>query len=330
MTAVQAMNLIMASHQGDRSGDENDSSDTDNSMDASFDNADDELHEEPAPEDSYSSMEEENDDDSEDDSDADDGRGVGAELDIYKSKKGNEIWQKQCRVPCKFAPQNVMKKAPGPTAYAVRNANSISETLRLFITRRISSTIMNMSNKEGQRVFGESWIHINDAELDAYFGLLYLAGVFRSSGEATEELWNVSDGRTIFRAVMSRHRFNDISRVMRFDEKDTRLVRRRKDRLAPIRDVLDIWVGELSKCFIPYENVTIDEQLVPFRGRCSFRQFMKSKPAKYGIKIWTMCDSSTSYALNAQVYTGRVQGQPPERNQGERVVRDMVEVIDGR
>ena len=125
-------------------------------------------------------MEEENDDDTEDDSDADDGKGVGAELDIYKSKKGNEIWQKQCRVPCKFAPQNVMKKTPGPTAYAVRNGNSISETLRIFITRRISSTIMNMSNKKGQRVFGGNWIHINDAELDAYFGLLYLAGVFRS------------------------------------------------------------------------------------------------------------------------------------------------------
>ena len=56
---------------------------------------------------------------------------------------------------------------------------------------------------------------------------------------------------------------------------------------------------------------------------------MKSKPAKYGIKLWALCDSSTSFALNMQVYTGKRAGEPPEKNQGERVVRDLIEVIKG-
>jgi hypothetical protein len=55
---------------------------------------------------------------------------------------------------------------------------------------------------------------------------------------------------------------------------------------------------------------------------------MKSKPAKYGIKLWLLCDSATSYALNVQVYTGKI-GDRPEKNQGERVVNDLVEVISG-
>jgi len=74
-----------------------------------------------------------------------------------------------------------------------------------------------------------------------------------------------------------------------------------------------MWVETLSKSFVPYENVTVDEQLVPFRGRCSFTQYMKSKPAKYGLKLWVLCDASTSYALNLQVYTGRVPGEPAEK-----------------
>ncbi|KRY04854.1 hypothetical protein T01_11867 [Trichinella spiralis] len=36
----------------------------------------------------------------------------------------------------------------------------------------------------------------------------------------------------------------------------------------------------------PSENVTVDERLYPFKGRCQFRQYMPKKPAKYGIKFW--------------------------------------------
>jgi len=253
----------------------------------------------------------------------------GGASNVFTSKNGKEIWKKECAGAWKFAPQNVMKQQPGPTTYAAQRANSITDTFELFLTPRIVGIILNMSNQEGQRLYNDSWIDITEVELKAYFGLLFLAGVYRSAGEATEELWHVSDGRKIFRAVMSQRRFEDISRVIRFDDKNTRSARRRNDRLAPIRDVFDLWVETLSKSFVPYENVTIDEQLIPFRGRCSFRQYMKSKPAKYGIKLWVMCDSSSSYALNIQVYTGRAAGQPPEKNQGERVVHDMVEVVKG-
>lgn len=55
---------------------------------------------------------------------------------------------------------------------------------------------------------------------------------------------------------------------------------------------------------------TIDEQLVPFRGKCPFRQYMKSKPAKYmkskpakyGIKIFTLTDARMYYVKTMEVY----------------------------
>ena len=34
--------------------------------------------------------------------------------------------------------------------------------------------------------------------------------------------------------------------------------------------------------------VTIDEQLIPFRWRCGFRQYMPKKPDKYGMKLFLM------------------------------------------
>lgn len=49
---------------------------------------------------------------------------------------------------------------------------------------------------------------------------------------------------------------------------------------------------------------------------------MPSKPAKYGIKVWWVCDASNSYPITGQIYTGK-QPSGRETNQGERVVKDL-------
>ena len=55
---------------------------------------------------------------------------------------------------------------------------------------------------------------------------------------------------------------------------DWPICRDRADSLGPIRDVFESWVATLVQSFVPYENVTIDEQLVGFRGHCPFRQYI--------------------------------------------------------
>lgn len=37
-----------------------------------------------------------------------------------------------------------------------------------------------------------------------------------------------------------------------------------------------------NKFYLPGENLTINEQLVPFRGRVGFKQYLPGKPDKYG------------------------------------------------
>ncbi|XP_061899254.1 piggyBac transposable element-derived protein 3-like [Entelurus aequoreus] len=105
--------------------------------------------------------------------------------------------------------------------------------------------------------------------------------------------------------------------------------RRERDKLAAIRDVWDKWVENVPLLYNPGPHVTVDERLVPFRGRCSFRQCMPNKPAKYGIKIWAACDAKSSYAWNMQVYTGKLPGGTSEKNQGMCVVLEMSEGLQG-
>ena len=65
-------------------------------------------------------------------------------------------------------------------------------------------------------------------------------------------------------------------------------------------------------------HVTVDEQLIPFRGRCIFRTYIANKPAKYGIKIFMVNDSDTAYCINAIPYLGADSRQSsPEEMQGK-------------
>lgn len=46
------------------------------------------------------------------------------------------------------------------------------------------------------------------------------------------------------------------------------------------------------------------------------------KPAKYGIKIWWICDAENAYPLQGIMYTGKIDNTR-EKNQGERVVKEL-------
>lgn len=45
--------------------------------------------------------------------------------------------------------------------------------------------------------------------------------------------------------------------------------------------------------------------LIAFRGRCSFVQYIPNKPAKYGLKVFVLCDAKTFYVSNFEVYCGK-------------------------
>lgn len=61
------------------------------------------------------------------------------------------------------------------------------------------------------------------------------------------------------------------------------------------------------KNYLNAEYMTIDEMLGAFRGRTTFRQYMKNKPAKYGIKMLAF-----AYAHN--YYNAKIEVQYKENN----------------
>ena len=228
--------------------------------------------------------------------------------------------------------QDIIRQQPGVTSEGRKD--SIKEVFQLYLCEEILSVVIRETNREAERCYREwnsihqdnqkRWKTFDWTECEAFIGLLLLAGVYRGNQESLEELWSRKYGRPIFLATMSLKRFKQLLRYCRFDNKNTREERRATDKLAAIRDLWTMFVARLRKYYIPGTDITVDEQLVPFRGRCPFRQYIPSKPAKYGIKVWWCCDSATSYPLNAEVYLGRQPNEVRDHDQGARVVKAMV------
>lgn len=231
--------------------------------------------------------------------------------------KDGTVWSKNKPKISKRLARNILAKKPGRTNYSL-NFTTKAEVFKLLFSDDIIEIVIRETNNRAQSVLGENWNPVTKEELFAFIGLLLIAGCFKANHEPILELWSTKNPafqRPIFRATMSRNRMKSLLRFLRFDDLATRPERRALDKLAPIREIHDLFASNCKKAYVPNPDVCIDEQLVPFRGRCPFRVYMKSKPDKYGIKIWTLCDSTNTYCWNLQVYTGMINNMP-EKEQG--------------
>lgn len=168
-------------------------------------------------------------------------------------------------------------------------------------------------------------------EIKALFGLLYMAGLMKAQHLNVKQLW-ATDGTGVecFRATMSKERFLLLLRMLRFDNFQNREERKALDNLAAIREVLDEFTSHCKENYTVGEYCTIDEMLESFHGRCKFRQYIPSKPAKYGLKVYSLADARTFYTSNIEVYCGRQPDGPYKVENGPSyVVKRLSEHILG-
>lgn len=48
--------------------------------------------------------------------------------------------------------------------------------------------------------------------------------------------------------------------------------------------------------------MAIDEAMIKWTGRLSFKKYLPPKPTKRGIKIWMRCDSVNAFLIDFEIY----------------------------
>ena len=255
---------------------------------------------------------------------------------VYIGKDKTTKWRKMQPKKCRTQPQNIITRLPGVIREA-RQAKLPIECWANFFSNEMLQKIVQYTNQYIRLEVRDRFERERDAndtdiiEIRAFIGLLYLAGTLHANRIMLEDLWGTDGyGIEIFRLTMSLRRFKFLVRCLRFDDRTTRNERKSIDKIAAIRQLFDAFVSNCKNSYSVGRCVTIDEKLESFRGRCSFKQYIPSKPAKYGVKIYALCDAAVFYTYNLEIYPGRQpEGQYQLSNKPADVVKRLAQPIYG-
>ncbi|KAK9711269.1 Transposase IS4 [Popillia japonica] len=151
---------------------------------------------------------------------------------------------------------------------------------------------------------------LTKAELRVFLGLFLHTGTI--SINRLHDYWkkNWLFNITCFTESMSRNRFLLILRCLHFARNPEQTVGVRQDKLYRIRPIVDYlrpivdyFNTKMTEIYVPHRELSLDESMVSWRGRLSFRQYLPGKRHKYGIKTYVLAEPS-GLTLKLIVYTG--------------------------
>ena len=237
-------------------------------------------------------------------------------------------WRKHQPAFTKFAyagPQ------PGPSVPVARNTSALDLFCRFF-TSEVWDLLVEETNRQAQALDVPKWVDIAVVEMKAFIGLLIVMGILKLP--RLELYWTRQHPllHTHLRDVMPKERFLAILRALHLNDSSLQVPIGQPgyDPLFKVRKLLDVVLPRFEDQFNLNEEVSIDEAMIPFKGKLGFKQYMKDKPTKWGIKVFVLADARTGYTKRIQIYTGKSNNLSSAMDGGltTRVVLDLVKGLE--
>ncbi|XP_045769865.1 piggyBac transposable element-derived protein 4-like isoform X1 [Maniola jurtina] len=192
------------------------------------------------------------------------------------------------------------------------NIDGISQVLDFFHLVFPSSYIeylVNCTNNYGKTLCNSNRPHtrhsrkityreVTPEEMLKFLGLTLLKGLIKCPKQ--RHVFSLSDPlyyHPIFSFVMSGRRYEQILRCIYVSELDAK----GENKIVKFIDMMTL---NFRQVYNADKELSLDESLLLFRGRLHFRQYIKSKKARYGIKFYELT-THDGYVLNIKMYSGK-------------------------
>lgn len=163
----------------------------------------------------------------------------------------------------------------------------------------------------------------NKEEMWKFIGLLMLASQNKKPRMRLHFSVHPFYYSPIFSHIMSGRRFELLLRCFSCDRIPF-LHPEKVSRAAKVQPVMDLLLDNFQTAYFPKEQLSLDESLLLWRGRLVFRQYIKNKKKKYGIKFYELCESD-GYILNFRMYTGKgAEGDEHELRNMNSLVKNLM------
>ena len=169
------------------------------------------------------------------------------------------------------------------------------EYFRQFFPEDLWDLIVDQTNLyalQNNRAF-----QLSIPELKQFIGILFLMGVVNMP--QLNMYWADSTRYPQIADIISRNQFHEVSANLHFADNGQITLDRENpayDRLAKIRPFLE----SIRGCCLQIEQEemqSIDEEMIPFKGKHNLKQYLPKKPIKWGFKVFARCGvSGLTYA----------------------------------
>jgi len=143
------------------------------------------------------------------------------------------------------------------------------------------------------------WRHTTAQELYAFLGVHLFMGIDRLP--SIEMYWSAAYQHSTITSIFSRDRFKQLHRYFRIVPAPVDAAPRNP--IPHVRALAEKLNASFAAHFTPTQHLALDEAMVAYKGRSPIKQYIPSKPHKWGYKIY--CLESEDYLLHFEIYEGK-------------------------
>jgi hypothetical protein len=168
---------------------------------------------------------------------------------------------------------------------------------RYFFTGQITELIKEQTVLYSEQERPSKPLNLAEHEVENFIGIVMYMSLIKLATSRAH--WSAEFRTDQIAEVMTSNRFHEIKRFMHFSDNSLST----NDKLRKIRPLLDLLSQRYAS--VPLEeNLSVDEQMIPFKGRSGLKQYMAKKPHKWGYKMFVLAGVS-GYTYNFEFYTGK-------------------------
>ncbi|XP_051808612.1 piggyBac transposable element-derived protein 4-like [Acanthochromis polyacanthus] len=191
------------------------------------------------------------------------------------------------------------------------------QLFQLFFSNAVLLTILSNTNEHGSAHYStplNPWKAIDLKDMFCFISVLIYMGVVKCSSY-TDYWWGghlyslpfpkrVMTGQKFLKMTWALH----LSSAAADAENEGRRGTAAFDRLGKIKPLYDDMREACKRNYHPRQEISIDERTVVSKARIGLKQYMKSKPVRWGYKLFVLGDSTAGYTWDFFVYEGKSTG----------------------
>lgn len=154
-----------------------------------------------------------------------------------------------------------------------------------------------LSNRPSKSSQFLKWIPTNFEEIKKFIGLLLWMGLVELP--SIESYWSKKQmySNNVAGNVMPKNRFELLLQFWHFADNEKAP---EGDKIYKIQDLIKKLVQNFQNVMEPGELMAVNETMIPFRGRLTFKQYIPRNAYEYGIKLFKICESN-GFTYNIEV-----------------------------